>query len=127
MTEVDSPLLDFMHRVGRVMGMAANFALLLGGLPPPAEGEWAWMAVPFNLKLYLLWMGDELQWLLPYLNDTKEYKLQGAPTPPVDAQARIERLQAALRSPYVTDEELTPEQVALAKDMFAIVEPPPNP
>lgn len=127
MTEADSPLLDFMDRVGRAMGMAASFACLLSGLPPPAEGDWAGMAMPFNLKLYLLWMGDELQWLLPYLNDAKEYKLQGAPTPPADAQARIERLQTALRTPYVTSEELTPEQVALAKDMLAIVEPPPNP
>ena len=51
----------------------------------------------------------------------------GLPTPPPDALDRIERLQAALRTPYVTDEELTPEQVALAKDMLAIVEPPPKP
>ena len=47
--------------------------------------------------------------------------------PPFDVLDRIERLQTALRTPYVTAEEPTAEQVALAKAMLAIVEPPANP
>jgi hypothetical protein len=125
MTEADSPLIDFMDRVARVSGWAIGLTTILYGTAP--KDPYEWMAIPFVMKLLLLWTGDELRWLFPFAAGKEEYKIQGLIPPPPDALDRIERLQTALRTPYVTEEELTPEQVALAKDMLAIVEPPPTP
>jgi len=114
-----------LERATRVSSYAGTFTQILYGTPPKdADG---WTAIPIVMKLFLLWMGDELRYALPYLDGTEKHQIQGLIAPPPDALDRIERLQTALRTPYVTDEELTPEQVALAKDMLAIVEPPPNP
>ena len=105
---------------------AGAFTRILYGTAPKAPYEWT--AIPIVVKVFLLFLGDELRWLIPVLEGKEEaYRFEGLPTPPPDALDRIERLQTALRTPYTTDEELTPEQVALAKDMLAIVEPPPNP
>jgi hypothetical protein len=125
MTEADSPLIDFMDRLARVSGWAIGLTPILYGTAP--KDPYEWMAIPFVMKLLLLWTGDELRWLFPFAAGKEEYKIQGLIPPPPDALDRIERLQTALRTPYVTEEELTPEQVALAKDMLAIVEPPPTP
>jgi hypothetical protein len=121
----DSPAIQFMGRVGRVTSMVSNLVPILDGAA--AKDPWGWVAIPFVMKLLLLWMGDELRWLLPFVDGTEKHQIQGLIPPPSDALDRIERLQAALRTPWITEEELTPEQVALAKDMLAIIEPPPNP
>ena len=114
-----------LERAVTVSSWAGNITQFLYGTP--RKDLYGWMDIPLVLKLFLLWIGDELRYALPYFNGTERHQIQGLPTPPPDALDRIERLQTALRTPYVTDEELTPEQVALAKDMLAIVEPPPTP
>jgi hypothetical protein len=116
------PVLD---RATRVSSYAGTFTEILHGTPPKAPHEWT--AIPIVMKLFLIWMGDDLRYALPYLDGTEKHQIQGLISPPPDALDRIERLQTALRTPYVTEEELTPEQVALAKDMLAIIEYPPTP
>ncbi|MEO5731718.1 MAG: hypothetical protein ABI134_19290, partial [Byssovorax sp.] len=113
------------HRATDVSSLARVFTRILYGTPPKASYEWT--AIPYVMKVFLLFAGDELRCLIPFLEGKETYRIHGLPTPPPDALDRIERLQAALRTPYTTDEDLTPEQVALAKDMLAIVEPPPKP
>ncbi len=114
-----------LERALTVSSWAGNITQFLYGMP--RKDLYGWMASPLAMKLFLLWVGDELRYALPYFNGTERHQIQGLPTPPPDALDRIERLQTALRAPYVTQEELTPEQVALAKDMLAIIEPPPTP
>ena len=114
-----------LDRASQVSVCAGAFTRILHGTPPKAPYEWT--AIPIVMKVFLLFVGDELRWLIPALEGKETYRFEGLPTPPPDALDRIERLQTALRTPWVTDEELTPEQVALAKDMLAIVEPPPKP
>ena len=121
----DSPDFSVLERAMQVSGWAISLTPILYGTAP--KDPYGWMAIPIVMKLLLLWTGDELRWLFPFAAGKEEYKIQGLIPPPPDALDRIERLQTALRTPYVTDEELTPEQVALARDMLAIVEPPPNP
>ena len=121
----DSPDTSVLERAVQVANMAGSLARILYGTAP--KDPYGWMAIPFVMKLLLLWTGDELRWLFPFAAGKEEYKVQGLIPPPPDALDRIERLQTALRTPWTTDEELTPEQIALAKDMLAIVEPPPNP
>ena len=126
MTEDPPPIHELaLDRASQAVIYAGAFTRILHGTPPKALYEWT--AIPIVVKVFLLFVGDELRWLIPVLEGKETYRIQGLPTPPPDALDRIERLQAALRTPYVTDEELTPEQVALAKDMLAIVEPPPKP
>jgi hypothetical protein len=112
-------------RASEVAVHAETFSLILHGTLPKAPYEWT--AFPIVVKVFLLFIGDELRGVLPALEGKETYRFEGFPTPPPDALDRIERLQTALRTPYVTDEELTPEQVALAKDMLAIIEHPPKP
>ncbi len=114
-----------LERATRVSSYAGTFTQILHGTPP--KDPHGWTAIPIVMKLFLLWMGDELRYALPYFDGTEKHQIQGLPTPPPDALDRIERLQTALRTPYVTDEDLTPEQIVLAKDMLAIVEPSPDP
>ncbi len=121
----DSPDTSILERAVQVSNWAIGLTQILYGTAP--KDPWGWMAIPFVMKLLLLWTGDELRWLFPFAAGKEEYKIQGLIPPPPDALDRIERLQTALRTPYVTDEELTPDQVALAKDMLAIIEPPPKP
>jgi hypothetical protein len=126
MTEATESISDIaILRASQVSSFAGTFTRILYGTPPKAPYEWT--AIPIVMKVFLLFVGDELRWLIPVLEGKETYRIQGPPTPPPDALDRIERLQTALRTPYATDEELTPEQVALAKDMLAIVEHPPNP
>ena len=126
MTEDPPPISEIaFFRASQASSIARTFTRILHGTPPKAPYEWT--AIPLVMKIFLLFVGDELRCLLPALEGKETYRFQGPPTPPSDALDRIERIQTALRTPYVTDEELTPEQVALAKDMLAIIEPPPNP
>ena len=126
MTEATEPISEIaLDRASQVSVYAGAFTRIRYGTPPKAPHEWT--AIPIVVKVFLLFVGDELRWLIPVLEGKETYRIQGLPTPPPDALDRIERLQAALRTPWTTDEELTPEQVALAEDMLAIVEPPPNP
>jgi hypothetical protein len=126
MTEATPPIHEIaLDRASQASVYAGAFTRILNGTLPKAPYEWT--AIPIVMKVFLLFVGDELRCLLPALEGKETYRIQGPPTPPPDALDRIERLQTALRTPYVTDEELTPEQVALAKDMLAIVEPPPRP
>ena len=117
----DSPAIQLMDRVARVTSMVSNLVPILHGAAP--KDPWGWVAIPFVMKLLLLWMGDELRWLFSFVHGVEKHQIQGLIPPPPDALDRIERLQTALRTPWITDEELTPEQAALAKDMLAIVEP----
>jgi hypothetical protein len=116
---------DPAYRMVSATMMAGDIsAILYGTVPKEANIEWA--KIPLILKLLLLWMGEELQWLVSCATATPK-TIEGL-SPPADALERIDRLQTSLRTPWIiAEEELTPEQVALAKDMLAIVEPPPTP
>jgi hypothetical protein len=126
MTESTPPISEIaFFRASQASSIAGTFTRILHGPPPKAPYEFT--AISLVMKVFLLFVGDALRCVLPALEGKETYSFAGFPTPPPDALERIERLQTALRTPYVTDDELTPEQVELAKDMLAIVEPPPNP
>jgi hypothetical protein len=114
---------DPARRFDAVIDMAPSLSAILDGTVPKEETI-EWVKIPLIQKMMLLWMGDELKWLV---SRVRAGTIEGL-SPPADALERIDRLQTSLRTPWIiAEEELTPEQVALAKDMLAIVEPPPSP
>ena len=83
-----------LERAVQVSNWAGNLTQILHGTPP--KDPYGWAAIPIVMKLFLLWIGDELRYALPYLDGTEKHQIQGliAPPPP-DALERIERLQTA--------------------------------
>lgn len=75
---------------------AATIAVRISELlyTPPPEGVAMEWATPLVLKVLLLWMGDELQWLVSSATATPK-TIEGL-TPPADAQERIDRLRTSL-------------------------------
>lgn len=101
---------------------AATIAVRISDLlySPPPEGVAMEWATPIVLKLLLLWMGDELHWLVSCATATPR-TIEGL-TPPADAQERIDRLRTSLRTPWITAAPLTDEELKQAKEMLAILE-----
>lgn len=74
-------------------------------------------ADPLDLKLRLLWLTDELEWLMSLAPSTL-----GGFSPPPDARDRIDRLRASIRASRI-DVPLTEEEVEQASSCMAIVQP----
>lgn len=72
---------------------------------------------PLDLKLRLLWLTDELEWLMSLGPSTI-----GGFSPPADAQDRIERLRTSIRTSQL-DVPLTDEELEQAKSCLAILQP----
>ena len=71
---------------------------------------------PIDLKLVLLWLADELRWLLSLGSSV------GGLSPPVDAQERIDRLCSSLRASSIAD-PLTADELDQARSCLAILQP----
>jgi hypothetical protein len=72
---------------------------------------------PLDLKLRLLWLTDELEWLMSLGSSTI-----GGFYPPPDAQHRIDRLRASIRASRI-DVRLTDDELKQAKACLAIIQP----